>query len=50
MDEVNGYRKLMLFVSLYDDDVYRDKMEKRIFRAIEPLEIFNRLFDNATGE
>ena len=50
MDEVNGYRKLMLFVSLYDDDVYRDKMEKRIFRAIEPLEIFNRLFDNAPKE
>jgi hypothetical protein len=50
MDEVNGYRKLMLFVSLYDDDIYRDKMEKRIFRAIEPLEIFNSLFDNATAE
>jgi len=50
MDEVNGYRRLMLFVSLYEDDIYRDKMEKRIFRAIEPLEIFNRLFDNATAE
>jgi hypothetical protein len=44
MDEVNGYRRLMLYVSLHETDAYRDNMEKRIFIAIEPLAMFNSLF------
>ena len=44
MDEVNGYRRLMLYVSLHETDVYRDNMEKRIFIAIEPLAMFDSMF------
>ena len=44
MDEVNGYRRLMLYVSLHETDAYRDNMEKRIFIAIEPLAMFDSLF------
>ena len=44
MDEVNGYRRLMLYVSLHETDAYRDNMEKRIFIAIEPLAMFDSMF------
>ena len=44
MDEVNGYRRLMLYVSLHETDAYRDRMEKRVFVAIEPLAMFDSLF------
>ena len=44
MDEVNGYRRLMLYVSLHETDAYRDSMEKRVFVAIEPLAMFDSLF------
>jgi hypothetical protein len=45
MDEVNGYRRLMLYVSLHEDEEYLDQMEKRVFIAIEPLAVFDRIFD-----
>ena len=45
MDEVNGYRRLMLYVSLHETDAYRDSMEKRVFIAIEPLAMFDSMFD-----
>ena len=44
MDEFNGYRRLMLYVSLHETDAYRDSMEKRVFVAIEPLAMFDSLF------
>lgn len=44
MNEVNGYRRLMLYVSLYEDDEYRVSMENRIFNAIKPLAMFDEMF------
>jgi len=46
MDEVNGYRRLMLYVSLHETDAYIDSMEKRVFIAIEPLAMFHTMFDD----
>ena len=43
IEEIDGYRKLMLFASLYDDEAYQNALEARIFKAIRPLEAFEQL-------
>ena len=45
MNEVNGYRRLMLYVSLHEEDTYRVAMEKKIFQAIKPLALFDSMFE-----
>ncbi len=45
MDEVNGYRKLMLYINLYDDESYRDTIERRMLSIIKPLKIFDDMLE-----
>lgn len=43
MDEVNGFRKLLLYVSLYDDQQKKDVFEKRVYNSIKQLVVFDSL-------
>ncbi len=46
MDEVNGFRRILLYVNLYDDQTQRDSMEQRVYGAIKELALFNELIEN----
>lgn len=50
MDEVNGYRKLMLYINLYDNESYRDSIEMRMLSIIKPLKIFYNILDEGDKE
>ena len=45
MNEVNGYRRLMLYVSIHEEDAYKVRIEKRIFQAIKSLAMFDTMFE-----
>ena len=45
MNEINGYRRLMFYVSLYEEEVYQVEMEKRIYETLKPLTMFDRIFE-----
>ena len=45
MDEINGYRRILLFVNLYDDDAQRDSLENKIYNSIKDLVIFDEMME-----
>lgn len=46
MDEINGYRKVMLYVNLYDSKEELEQLERRIFNSIKDLAGFEELLEN----
>jgi len=46
MEELNGYRRVLLYVNLYDTDEYRDSIENRVFVSMKGLAVFDSLLEN----
>ena len=46
MQEINGYRRIMLYVNLYDSEEQLEQLERRIFNSIKDLEGFEALLEN----
>ncbi len=46
MEEINGYRRILLYVNLYDDKEIRDSLENKIYNRIKDLMIFEELIEN----
>ena len=46
MEELNGYRRVLLYVNLFDTDEYRDSLENRVFVSMEGLAVFDSLLEN----
>ena len=46
MDEINGFRRVLLYVNLYDSDEERDSMENRVYNSIKNLAVFEELIEN----
>ena len=46
MDEINGFRRILLYVNLYDSDEERDSMENRVYNSIKNLAVFEELIEN----
>ena len=45
MEEINGYRRILLYVNLYDDEAQRDSLENKIYNRIKDLVIFDELIE-----
>ena len=45
MEEINGYRRILLYVNLYDEEI-RDSLENKIYNRIKDLVIFEDLIEN----
>ena len=43
MDEVNGYRRILVYTNIYDDKDRGEILEERIYNSIKDLEIFENL-------
>ncbi len=46
MDEVNGYRNVLLYVNLYGTEEQRDSLEKRIYTSLKQLSLFEEIIEN----
>ena len=46
MEEINGYRKILLYVNLYDNETQRDSLENKIYNRIKDLVIFNDMIES----
>ena len=46
MDEINGFRRVLLYVNLYDTDEQRDSMENRVYNSIKNLVVFEDLIED----
>ena len=46
MEEINGFRRVLLYVNLYDSDAVRDSMENRVYNSIKDLAVFEELIEN----
>ena len=46
MEELNGYRRVLLYVNLFDTDEYRDSLENRVFVSMKGLAVFDSLLEN----
>ena len=46
MDEINGYRKVMLYVNLYDTPEELEKLEQRVYKSMKNLAVFDGLIEN----
>ena len=46
MEELNGYRRVLLYVNLYDTDEQRDSLENRVFASMKDLAVFDSLLEN----
>lgn len=46
MEEINGYRRILLYVNLYDSEEERDRLENKIYNRIKDLVIFEDLIEN----
>ena len=46
MEEINGFRRVLLYVNLYDSDAVRDSMENRVYNSIKDLAVFGELIEN----
>ena len=47
MDEINGFRRVLLYVNLYDSDEERDEVWKnRVYNSIKNLAVFEELIEN----
>ncbi len=46
MEELNGYRRVLLYVNLYDTDEERDRLENRVYTSMKSLAIFDRLLED----
>ena len=46
MEELNGYRRVLLYVNLYDTDEERDSLENRVYASMKGLAIFDRLLED----
>jgi hypothetical protein len=45
MDEVNGFRRILLYVNLYDNEAQRDSLENKIYNRIKDLVIFDDMVE-----
>ena len=45
MEEINGYRRILLYVNLYDNDAQRDSLENKIYNNIKDLVIFDEMIE-----
>ena len=45
MDEINGYRRILLYVNLYDNEAQRDSLENKIYNRIKDLVIFDDMIE-----
>ena len=43
MDEVNGYRRILFYTNLYDNEGREELLEERIYNSIKDLEVFQNL-------
>ena len=43
MDEVNGYRRILFYTNLYDNEGREKLLEERIYNSIKDLEVFQNL-------
>jgi len=45
MEEINGYRRILLYVNLYDNNAQRDSLENKIYNRIKDLVIFDDIIE-----
>ena len=45
-EEVNSYRKLVLYSSIYDDNSFTDTIEKELFNSIKNLSEFKKIISD----
>jgi hypothetical protein len=43
MDEINGYRRILFFTNLYDNNERKEILEEKIYNSIKGLEIFENI-------
>jgi len=46
MEEINGYRRILLYVNLYDSKEHRDSLENQVYERIRELAVFETLIEN----
>jgi hypothetical protein len=46
MEEINGYRRILLYVNLYDSNEHRDSLENQVYERIRELAVFETLIEN----